>query len=490
VPRILIVDDEKDVHYSFKRMLRQQTGLNLISAHSGEEALTLLENDPDVDLIIMDIRMGGISGLEVLKRLRNKEASRQPIVIIMTAFSTADVAIEATKLGAYDYVIKPFDVEKMKGLVDEALHARAAMSRVVRLEDNLQESSAADEDAIIGRHRSMQEVYKLIGRVAPTDATVLIQGESGTGKELVARAIYQHSLRKEKIFLPINCAAIPESLLESELFGHERGAFTGAVERRLGKFEQCDGGTLFLDEIGDFSPALQAKILRLLEDSSFQRLGGDRWITTDVRILAATHRDLQSMVQEGKFREDLYYRLNVVSIHLPPLRQRREDITDLVQFFMRRYAAQYGKELKGVSEEAIIELQRFSWPGNVRQLQNAVRRAIVVARGDLLMPEDFLLPDGEKSPIGLEPGPRGEETEEILAHRVEPFLDSVFQELAHAELSHGMLPLIEKIMIQKAVEFTDGNQVHASKLLGLSRNTLRSRLKEMNQEEKKTENNA
>ena len=474
--RLLIVDDEKDVHYSFRRMLRRETELEVLSAYSAEEALTLLAHDSAVDMVIMDIRMGGLSGLEALEQIQGQDIRNKPLVIMMTAYSTADAAIEATKLGAFDYVMKPFNVDKMLSLIQEALHARQAMQRVVTLASD--EDREEDSDRIVGTHPSMQSVYKMIGRVASTDATILIQGESGTGKELVARAIYHHSNRRERMFLPLNCAAIPENLLESELFGHERGAFTGAVDRRLGKFEQCNRGTLFLDEIGDISFSLQGKILRLLEDGRFQRLGGSTWIETDVRILAATHRDLERMVEQGKFREDLYYRLNVVSIAIPALRDRKEDIPELVQFFIRKYSSRYGRGRKGLHSDAIAKLMEYPWPGNVRQLENAVKRAMVISRGDMLLPDDFLL----REPASTEK--KDHEKLETLkpnvpsAERLETLLKELFQELAASPPPEGMLPVIESSLVEKALRFTQGNQVQASRLLGLSRNTLRARMKE------------
>jgi DNA-binding NtrC family response regulator len=362
----------------------------------------------------------------------------------------------------------------MKALVQEALHARQAMNKSVAFEQSDSDFEDTEPDRIVGRHPSMQDVYKMIGRVTQTDALVLIQGESGTGKELVARAIYHHSPRKNKMFLPINCAAIPDNLLESELFGHERGAFTGAVERRVGKFEQCDGGTLFLDEIGDFSPALQGKVLRLLEDQTFQRVGGAKWLTSDVRLIAATNCNLAHMVEEGQFRQDLYYRLNVVSITLPPLRERAEDIPELVRFFLRRYSRQYGREKTGISTAALEKLMGYSWPGNVRQLENAVKRALLIARGELLLVDDFdlavrdsetPLPSGVTSPGNLD------NAGELLV--------KIFKTLAANPPDQGILPWIERNMVQSALEYTGGNQVQAAKLLGIARNTLRARMRQL-----------
>ncbi|MDX9755363.1 MAG: sigma-54 dependent transcriptional regulator, partial [bacterium] len=326
---ILIVDDEDGVHYSFRRFLAPLE-CDILNAMSGEEALELLQTHAP-DLIIMDIKMGGMDGLSALKEITAR--TKQIPVIMMTAYSTTSSAIEATRLGAYDYVMKPFDPPKMMEIIQEALATRRMMHKSVVWGTD---EGLSDSDVLIGNSSAMQEVYKFIGKVADSDALVLITGESGTGKELIARAIYSHSPRKKNIFLPINCAAIPENLLESEFFGHEKGAFTGATERKIGKFEQARHGTLFLDEIGELSLVMQGKLLRVLQDRSFQRIGGKEILESDTRIITATNQDLAKMVREGKFREDLYYRLQVMRIHLPSLRERKSDIPLLARYFARR----------------------------------------------------------------------------------------------------------------------------------------------------------
>src|SRR5712671_6163645 len=361
--KLLLVDDEADVQYSFQRIF-DSPEIELTTASSGEEGLKLI---PKVkpDLIIMDVRMGGMNGLETLRRIR--ETSAKLPVIMMTAYGTTQMAIEAMKLGAYDYLLKPFDVPKLKQIIAAALKAARDMREVVSYQPLLE---SEDYDiGIVGRTEGMQNVFKLIGQLATSDATALITGESGTGKELVARAIYSHSQRAERPFLAINCAAIPENLLESELFGHERGAFTGAAERRVGKFEQGDGGTIFLDEIGDMTLATQTKILRVVQSGTFERVGGNQPIKVDVRVIAATNKPLEQAVAKREFREDLFYRLNVVRIQLPPLRERRVDIRLLVNYFLKKFAGE-GKRPKSISEDALEALERHSWPGNVRELEN------------------------------------------------------------------------------------------------------------------------
>jgi len=353
--RILIVDDDARLRTSFEKLLTEE-GYEVETASTGEGGLHAVQQKTP-DLVIMDVRMPGMSGLETLRAIREIEPKLP--VIVMTAFGTTDTAIEATKLGAFDYVLKPFDIPDILTVIEQALEAGRFMR--ARVELNVVPETAP-ADAIIGRSEAMQEVYKAIGRVAPTDATVLIRGESGTGKELVARAIYQHSLRSDKPFLVINCVAIPETLLESELFGYEKGAFTGAVNRRIGKIEQAHSGTVFLDEIGDMPLSIQAKILRLLQEKSLERLGGRESIPADVRILAATNRDLESALAEGRFREDLYYRLKVVTIELPPLRERKGDGALLCDYFLARFAKEMALDNPGMTEEAKAMIASNPWP--------------------------------------------------------------------------------------------------------------------------------
>src|SRR5215467_2079910 len=340
--RLLLIDDEADVQYSFQRIF-DSPEIELTTASSGEEGLRLLPKLKP-DLVIMDVRMGGMTGLETLRRIRQIDS--RLLVILMTAYGTTQTAIEAMKLGAYDYLLKPFDVPKLKDLIANALKAARDMKQVVSYQPLLE--SEDYELGIVGRSEPMQQVFKLIGQLAASDATALITGESGTGKELVARAIYHHSNRSQQPFLTVNCAAIPEQLLESELFGHERGAFTGATVQRIGKFEQCNRGTIFMDEIGDMTPATQTKILRVLQSGTFERVGGNTPIQVDVRIIAATNKPLEQAVAARHFREDLFYRLNVVRLHIPPLRERREDIPLLVNYFLKRFARDQQREPKPI----------------------------------------------------------------------------------------------------------------------------------------------
>src|ERR1041384_1027074 len=354
--KLLLIDDEADVQYSFRRIF-DSPEIELSTASSGEEGLKLIPKF-NPDLVLMDIRMGGINGLETLRRIRQMVS--RLLVILMTAYGTTQTAIEAMKLGAYDYLLKPFDVLKLKEIVNNALKAARDMKQVVSYEPLLE--SEDYELGIVGRSEPMQQVFKLIGQVAASDATALITGESGTGKELVARAIYHHSDRNERPFLAVNCAAIPEQLLESELFGHERGAFTGATLQRIGKFEQCHRGTIFLDEIGDMTPATQTKILRVLQSGTFERVGGNQPIKADVRIIAATNKPLEQAVAARQFREDLFYRLNVVRIHIAPLRDRREDIRLLVNYFIKKIAHDQEHTPKSIAAAVTRALEKYHWP--------------------------------------------------------------------------------------------------------------------------------
>jgi nitrogen regulation protein NR(I) len=459
--KILVVDDDLQLRQSFEKLLAQE-GHTVFTAAHGEAALALVQAEPP-DLVIMDVRMPGMSGLEAFRRMHLLEPKLP--VIIMTAFGTTETAIEATKLGAFDYVLKPFDIPDILALIDQALEA----GRFMRSRVEVDAVPTVSGDALIGRSKPMQEVYKAIGRVAPTDATVLIRGESGTGKELVARALYHHSLRSDKPFLVINCVAIPETLLESELFGYEKGAFTGAINRRVGKIEQAHGGTVFLDEIGDMPFSVQAKILRLLQEKSIERLGGREPIPVDVRILAATNRDLEAALAEGRFREDLYFRLKVVTLWLPPLRGRPEDIPLLADYFLARFAKDMDFSNPGITSEAWPLLSNYPWPGNVRELANAMQKALIFSRGYPIRPEDV------SQAIGLETG--------VPTLGDQQTYDTVRQWVRQALLFGGGENLFDafmdrfgSILIREALDLSGGNRSRAAKLLGLSRPTLLSKI--------------
>ena len=459
---ILIVDDELQLRQSFEKLLTQE-GHTVRTAASGEAALQLVRSY-EFDLAIMDVRLPGMNGLEAFRAIRAVEALLP--VIIMTAFGTTETAIEATKMGAFDYILKPFNIPEMLELIEQAIEAGRFMRSRVEL-DVIPETDAGE--AIVGRSRPMNEIYKAIGRVASTDATVLIRGESGTGKELVARALYHYSARSEKPFLVINCVAIPESLLESELFGYEKGAFTGAVNRRVGRIEKADGGTVFLDEIGDMPFGIQSKILRLLQERSIERLGGLEPIPVDVRILAATNRDLESALASGKFREDLYYRLQVVTVSLPPLRDRQGDIPLLCDYFISRYARKMGIANPGINKESLRLLSGHEWPGNVRELANAVQKALIFNRGGPISPEDIFRASGI-APVGQSDKP--DMPEDAVRKWVRQFLVSE----TDANVFDFATDQFSAVLITEALNMTGGNRTRAAKLLGLSRPTLISRI--------------
>src|SRR5262245_7283556 len=418
------------------------------------------------DVILLDLRLPDQSGLEVYQQIRKIDA-RIPVIFVTLAKS-ADAAIEAMKQGAYDYLFKPLDLHQLRRVVGEALEVARRMRQPAVVAE-----TAPDPDvdgAIVGSCPAMREVYKAVGRVAAQEVPVLITGESGTGKELVARAVYQHGPRAQAPFLALNCAAIPENLLESELFGHEKGAFTGADRKRIGRFEQCNGGTLFLDEIGDMPLALQAKILRVLQEQTFERVGGSETITTDVRIISATHRDLKTLSADGRFRPDLYYRLGVFTIHLPPLRERGADLPVLIQHFLRRFNRELNREVREVSPEALAKLQAYSWPGNIRELQSVLKQALLGATGGVLLPT--MLPE-----LTTEPPTTGSETptgrsglDEFIRRRLAEGSETLHDD-AHRELDRTLLPLV--------MEHTRGNQFQAAKILGVARQTLRRRLREL-----------
>jgi two-component system nitrogen regulation response regulator GlnG len=467
--KLLLIDDETDVQYSFQRIF-DSPEVELTTASSGEEALRLLSKTKP-DLVIMDVRMGGMNGLETLRRIRQIDSKL--LVILMTAYGTTQTAIEAMKLGAYDYLLKPFDVPKLKDLVMNALKAARDMKQVVSYQPLLE--SEDYELGIVGRSEPMQQVFKLIGQLAASDATALITGESGTGKELVARAIYHHSNRNKQPFLAVNCAAIPEQLLESELFGHERGAFTGATMQRIGKFEQCNHGTLFLDEIGDMTPATQTKILRVLQSGTFERVGGNQPIKVDVRIIAATNKPLEQAVAARQFREDLFYRLNVVRIHIPPLRERREDIRLLLNYFLRKFAKDQTTHPRSAGPGVLKALEKYHWPGNVRELENVIRRALVMAKGDAILLTDLSSEVSGQAQAGSAGAQLSVPIGEAGASDVTNMARQLFQ-WARREPKMKIIPAVERELVIQALKETDGNQVHAAKLLGITRATLRKRV--------------
>jgi len=459
---ILIIDDDDQLRNSFKKLLSEE-GYKVDGAASGEAGLNIVKKEVP-DIVILDMRLPGMNGLETFRAIRKIEPKLP--VIIMTAFGTTETAIEATKLGAFDYILKPFDIPDMLSLVKQAISASRFMRSPVEMDTF---PDKASKDAIVGRSIRMQDVYKAIGRVSQTDATVLIRGESGTGKELVVRAIYQHSLRADKPFLVINCVAIPETLLESELFGYEKGAFTGAAHRRVGKIEQAHGGTVFLDEIGDMPLNLQAKILRLLQEKSIERLGGSENISADVRIIAATNRDLESAILEGRFREDLYYRLKVVTICLPPLRERESDIPVLTDYLLSKFSDENGIKNPGITEEAKAIFLKHSWPGNVRELANTIQKALIFNRGAPISSDDIAKAIKEKT---HESDSNSESGDQALLQWVRKELTTRTDE----NLFDSCMDSIASILISEALNICGGNRSKAAKLLGLSRPTLHSKI--------------
>jgi len=459
--RVLVADDDAAIVASFEQVLGEQ-GHDVITTATGEGAMAAVrEHGPDV--IVMDVRMPGASGLEAFRRI--KETAPRTPVIMMTGYATAETAIEAMKLGAFDYHLKPFEPSDMLASVSSALANVELMNNRVSLGSD----EDASGDAIIGQSDQMQELYKAIGRVAQTDATVLIRGETGTGKELAARAIYQHSARAKSPLVVVNCVAIPETLLEGELFGYEKGAFTGAHARRIGKFEQADGGTIFLDEIGDMPPGTQATILRVLQERAFERVGSNDTINVDVRVIAATNRNLEEAIEAGRFREDLYHRLKVFVLEMPPLRQRREDIRLLADYFARRLSEAAGREPPVLTEGAIGALERHSWPGNVRELRHCIHRALILTSGYPVQADDIqkalasTVAEGASPPLDTE-GLRSMVRQRLAAARPG---DKPYSEVLDA---------IERLLILEAITITQGNQTQAAKLLGLTRPTFKAKM--------------
>src|ERR1041384_3180681 len=460
---LLLIDDDAVLVPQQVRQAFPPPVYRVVVAQNGNHGVELVRRAPP-DVVLLDLQLPDRHGLEVYRSIRAIDA-RIPVIFIATA-KTADAAIETVKHGAFDSPHKPLDLDQLQRVVTDALEV-ARMRLPVRLADAA--PHAEDDGAMLGASPRMLDIYKAIGRVAAQDVTVLITGESGTGKELVARAIYQHSSRSTAPFLALNCAAIPENLLESELFGHERGAFTSADRRRIGKFEQCNGGTVLLDEIGDMPLTLQAKILRLLQDQTFERLGGNETIRTDVRLIASTHRDPRVRAAEDKFRPDLYYRLGVFTIHLPPLRERVDDLPILVQHYLRRFSAELGREVREIAPDALARLRAYTWPGNIRELQSVLRQALLRASGGVLL-SAFLPELSGTFPLqrnGAAPE-QSFDLERFIRQRLSPSTSDLAAE-THRE--------VDRLLMTLALEYTHGNHREASRLLGISRQTMRVKLR-------------
>ncbi len=465
MPQVLVIDDDRSTLHLVTRAL-QSDAVKVLTASKAEEGVRLVsETSPDV--VLLDIFLPNVSGLEVFKHIQ--AIDRRLPVIFITAGAGSETAIEAMQLGAYDYVAKPLDVAMLTELVSKALETRRLMNVPVAVP--IADANLTTGDLCIGRSPQMLDVFKAIGRVAKQNVAVLIRGESGTGKELVARALYQHSDRSGQPFMAVNCAALPDTLLESELFGHEKGAFTGADRRRIGKFEQCSGGTLFLDEVGDMAPLCQSKMLRLLQEQRFERVGGNETIATDVRVITATNRNLEDMVEEGDFRSDLLYRLNGVTIQLPPLRDRTDDIPLILQHFLSRARRDLNKpDLEGISPEALELLLQYPWPGNVRELQSVVRQAVLNSSGPVIAPE-FLpaeLHGERKTPA--EKGRDGLPPADIRA-----FVDERIRE-GTTNLYAETVEMMERYLFTRVLQETKGVQTKASEMLGITRGTIRDRI--------------
>lgn len=463
---LLVIDDQDAILHAFRRAFRGND-CTLTTASTGVEGIKAArELKPDV--IVLDVHLPDASGLDVFQAIHDFDA-RIPIIMV-TGHGTTELAIEAMKRGAYEYLLKPVELPALRELVEGA----AASSQRMNVPAVIAESEPTPEsaDVLIGRCPAMQDVYKAIGKVARQDVTVLILGESGTGKELVARAIYQHSRRAGKEFLAINCAAIPDTLLESELFGHERGAFTGADRKRIGKFEQCNGGTLFLDEVGDMRPLTQTKILRVLQDQVFERVGGNEEVRTDVRLIAATNADLESLVASGQFRGDLYFRLKIFTIQLPPLRERGDDLAILVRHYVQRYGRELDIAVDGIADETFAALAAYRWPGNVRELQSVIKQALLHMRGRVLTPESL------PANINATPRPSSDvpkappeiDWDRLVAERLAAGSENLYAEA---------LEWMEREVLTRVLRHTGGNQLQAAKILGINRGSLRTKIKSL-----------
>jgi two-component system nitrogen regulation response regulator GlnG len=474
--KILITEDEESLRFVLQKALETE-GYWVQAAANGASARRLI-NESQLDVSLMDIKLPDVDGLDLLREI--KENGVDTAMIIMTAQNTMRNAIGAMKSGAFDYITKPFDLDEMLVLVKRAMDSRKLSRDFRELKEEVKKRFEPGVN-IIGTSSSMQAVYKTIGQVVDTLATILILGESGTGKELVAKTIHYNSPRWNQPFVAINCAAIPRDLLESELFGHEKGSFTGALDRRLGKFELAEGGTLFLDEVGDIPLDLQTKLLRVLQDHEYSRVGGRETLKADVRILAATNQDLDKAVKEKRFREDLYFRLKVIPIYLPPLRERRGDIPMLIGYFVDKLNREMGLQISGVSPEAQKLLEEHSWPGNVRELENTLIRAAVLSSGPILFPKDFTL---QSKPAATTVEVDQLSLEEIIRHKLEDY----FRRTEGVDVDNLYSLVIERVerpLIELTLKKTRGNQIRAAQILGINRNTLRKKITDLRIELKK-----
>jgi len=458
VPRILVVDDEMIVCDSCQRILEEE-GYEVETALSGKEAFEKMKAHP-FDIVITDLKMPGIGGMEILKSFRKDYPDS--IIIMITGFSTVETAVEAMKLGAFDYIPKPFTPDEVSIVVKKAIEKKSLMLENIYLRQELQEKYGFHN--IVGNSKKMQDIYRVIAKVAMTDSTVLIYGQSGTGKELIARAIHFNSPRREKQFVPVDCAALSENLLESELFGHVRGSFTGAVTTKPGLFEVADGGTVFLDEVGNISLSIQAKLLRVLQEREFTPVGGTRAKKVDIRLIAATNKDLEKMIKEEVFREDLYYRLNIVPLYLPTLKERQEDIPLLAVHFLKKYAEEMGKAVKGFTPEAMERLMRYSWPGNVRELENVIERTVVMIDDEMVKVEHLILP--------------GQQEKEISENQI-PMTSEELKEIKK-QVREKAVEEIEKSFILNALERHQWNVTRAAEEVGMLRPNFQALMRKYN----------
>jgi len=463
---VLVIDDDEKICWAFKEFLEDE-GFIAKVANNAEEGLQIIE-DEKPDIVLLDVILPGMNGLDALKKI--KQISPDTYVIIITAYKSPDTTIKSMQLEAYDFLPKPIDLDKVKGILDRAVKSQEASRKIQQTQELSRE---LEGERLIGQSPAMQEIYKMIGSLTTNSVTVLLEGESGTGKELVAKSIHYNSKRKQNKFVAVNCGAIPDNLLESELFGYEKGAFTDATSRKLGKLEVADGGTLFLDEISNMSQALQVKLLRVLQEKEFERLGGNETIKVDIRTIAATNEDLAQAVQIGKFRNDLYYRLKLISLNLPPLRERKEDIPLLVDYFVKKANAEFDRNLKGVDDKVMEVLKKHDWPGNVRELENAIKSAAVTSRTDVILFEHL-----PKEIIDYTPKrEKLSNLENSLSIVLKPIVERA-AEMDYDSLYNQVIEKTESVLLKLILESTEGNQSQAASMLAISRTTLLKKIRE------------